>query len=86
MTGPVVAPAGTGAVMFVLLHAEGVAATPLNATMLLPCEAPKPVPVIVTVPPIGAEVGLSDVTRTLLNLTRAVYVPVAVQFGSSRIV
>jgi hypothetical protein len=35
-TLPVVAPFGTGAVILVSLHAVGVAATPLNATLLTP--------------------------------------------------
>jgi hypothetical protein len=35
-----VAPAGTVTVMLVLLHADAAAATPLNVTVLLPCEAP----------------------------------------------
>ena len=35
-TMPVVAPDGAGTVMLVLLQLEGVAGTPLNATMLLP--------------------------------------------------
>jgi hypothetical protein len=48
-TGPVVAPAGTVVVILVALQAVAVAAVPLNATVLLPCELPKFVPVIVTV-------------------------------------
>src|SRR5258708_10174435 len=40
-TFPVVAPAGTVAVMLVALHAVAVAATPLNATVFVPCVAPK---------------------------------------------
>ena len=34
--------------MLVELHPVGVASTPLNATVLLPCDMPKDVPVIVT--------------------------------------
>src|SRR5713226_7517172 len=47
-TLPVVAPAGTGTTMFVALQLVGVAAIPLNLTVLVPCVAPKFAPVIVT--------------------------------------
>ena len=40
-TGPVLAPIGTGAVMLVSLQLVGVAALPLNVTVLDPCAAPK---------------------------------------------
>lgn len=46
--GPKVAPVGTGAVILVALQFVGVAAAPLNVIVLVPCEAPKPVPVMVT--------------------------------------
>src|SRR6266496_361619 len=59
-TFPVVAPAGTGATMLVALQLVGVAVTPLNLTVLVPCEAPKFVPVIVTGVPAGPEVGLKS--------------------------
>jgi hypothetical protein len=45
---PPVAPAGTGTVIDVALQIVGVAATPLNVTVLLPCALPNPEPVIVT--------------------------------------
>jgi hypothetical protein len=51
---PVVAPAGTGTVMKVLVHDVGVAIVPLNVTVLLPCVALKPAPPISTVAPTGA--------------------------------
>jgi hypothetical protein len=57
-TLPVVAPPGTGAEMLVALHAVGVDATPLNFTVLVPCVAPKFVPVITTDVPTTPEVGL----------------------------
>jgi len=57
-TYPVVAAAGTGAMMFVSLQLVGVAATPLNVTVLVPCVVPKVVPVIVTGVPAGPEAGL----------------------------
>jgi|SRR6266571_5018306 len=56
-TLPVVAPLGTRTAMLVLLQLVGVAAVPLKVTVLVPCVAPKLVPVIVTALPTGAEVG-----------------------------
>lgn len=57
-TLPVVAPLGTGTAMLVELQLEGAAAVPLNVTVLVPCEEPKFVPVMVTEVPTGADVGL----------------------------
>src|SRR6266852_968121 len=57
-TFPVVAPADTGATMPVPLQLDGVAAVPLNVTVLVPCVAPKFVPVIVTDVPTTPEVGV----------------------------
>jgi hypothetical protein len=57
-TFPVVAPVGTGATMLVALQLVGVAAIPLNCTVLVPCVAPKFAPVIVTDDPTAPEVGL----------------------------
>ncbi len=56
-TLPVVAPLGTDATMVVALQLVGVAAVPLNVTVLVPCVAPKFVPVIVTDVPTAPEVG-----------------------------
>jgi hypothetical protein len=57
ITLPVVAPAGTDTVMLVALQAlAAAAAIPLNATMLVPCVAPKLVPVMVIDVPAGPEV------------------------------
>ena len=56
-TAPVVAPVGTGAVIEVLLQLLGLAAVPLNVTVLVPCVDPKSDPVIVTDVPTGPEVG-----------------------------
>jgi hypothetical protein len=47
-TFPVVAPVGTGTTMLVGLQLVGVPAVPLNVTVLVPCVAPKFVPVLVT--------------------------------------
>ena len=51
-TLPVVAPAGTLAVMLPLLQLDGIPVTPLKVTVLAPCVAPKLLPLIVTVVPI----------------------------------
>lgn len=55
---PVVAPAGTGATMLVALQLVGAAAIPLKVTVLVPCVAPKFVPVMVTEVPTGPDAGL----------------------------
>ena len=47
--------------MLVADQLVGVAVVPLNVTVLVPCVAPKVVPVIVTAVPIGPLVGASDV-------------------------
>jgi hypothetical protein len=57
-TLPVVAPTGTGATMLVAVQVVGVAAVPLNVTVLAPCEVPKFVPAMVTAVPTVAEAGL----------------------------
>jgi hypothetical protein len=58
-TLPVMAPAGTCAVMLVALQPVGIAVVPLNLTVLLdPFVAPKFVPVIATEVPTGPKVGL----------------------------
>src|SRR5258708_14170813 len=56
-TLPVVAPAGTGTTILVALQLVGVAAVPLNVTVLVPCVPPKFAPVIVTGVPIAPDVG-----------------------------
>jgi hypothetical protein len=56
-TLPVVAPAGTGTEIKPALQLEGVAAAPLNVTVLVPWVAPKFVPAIVTGAPTAAEAG-----------------------------
>src|SRR3954470_11602609 len=52
-TGPLVAPAAPPATMPVALQLVGVAAVPLNCTVLVPCPDPKFVPPIVTGTPTG---------------------------------
>ena len=59
-TLPVVAPAGTVTVIEVALQPVGVAAVPLKVTVLLPCIAPKLVPLISTVVPSGPATGLNE--------------------------
>jgi hypothetical protein len=54
-TFPVVAPLGTVTVMPVALQLVGVPAVPLNVTVLVPCVAPKFVPVIITGVPTGPD-------------------------------
>lgn len=56
-TLPVVAPVGTGTAMLDALQLVGVAEVPLNVTVLVPWEAPKFVPEIVTDVPTTPEVG-----------------------------
>src|SRR5207248_9119971 len=59
VTFPVVAPLGTGTTMLVADQELGVAAVPLNFTVLAPCVAPKFVPVIVTAAVTAPLVGAS---------------------------
>lgn len=56
-TLPVVAPTGTGTTMPVLLQLVGVAAVPLNVTVLAPCAGPKLAPKMVTGVPTEPDVG-----------------------------
>jgi hypothetical protein len=57
-TFPVIAPAGTVTTMLVAVQVVTEAAIPLNFTVLVPCDAPKFDPVIVTVAPATPDVGL----------------------------
>jgi hypothetical protein len=56
-TLPVVAPVGTGTTMLVSPQLVAVAIVPLKVMVLVPCAAPKIVPVIVTDVPTGPEFG-----------------------------
>jgi len=58
-TLPVVAPAGTGAMMLASLQLVGIPVVPLKVKVLVPCEAPKPPPKIVTGVPTVPEKGFS---------------------------
>jgi len=62
ITFPVVAPEGTGTIIEVVLQLVGVPVVPLNVTVLVPCEEPKFVPVIVTAVPTAPASG----TRLLM--------------------
>jgi hypothetical protein len=57
-TNPAAAPAGTGTVMLVELQLVGVAATPLNVTVLVPFVPPKFMPAMVTDVPAGPAAGI----------------------------
>jgi hypothetical protein len=67
-TFPVVAPVGTGTRILAELQLDGIAAVPLNVSVLVPCVAPKFVPVIVidvpTVPVVGLRVVMVGAGRT----------------------
>jgi hypothetical protein len=91
-TFPVVAPLGTGATMLVLFQLVGMAATPLNVTVLAPCGAPKFAPVSVTAAPAGPDEGLTllmlgvtvNASPLLANpLTVTTTLPVVAPFGTS---
>jgi hypothetical protein len=58
-TGPEVAPLGTGTTIEFATQEDGDAVTPLNVTVLTPCEEPKLLPLIVTDVPTGPIVGES---------------------------
>ncbi len=70
MTGPVVAPLGTGTAMLVALQAVGTAGVPLKVTTLEPCVDPKFVPVIVTAVPTFPEPGLNEVMLGIAPTTK----------------
>src|SRR5574340_1477590 len=58
-TFPLVAPEGTGTVILLALQLVGLPTVPLKLTELLPCDAPKLVPVMVTAVPTTPELGFS---------------------------
>jgi hypothetical protein len=57
-TPPVVAPEGTVVVILVAVQVVTVATVPLNLTVLVPCVAPKFVPMMLTAVPTAPELGL----------------------------
>jgi len=80
-TLPVVAPAGTGATIAVALQLVGVAAVPLNVTVLVPWVEPKFVPVTVTEVPTAPELGdklLMLGTPSTVKLTLLLDLPLTV--------
>lgn len=76
-TLPVVDPTGTGTTMLVALQLVGVAAVPLNVTVLDPCDAPKPAPEMVTCVPGNPLVGerLARLGATVKLIALLEYVP-----------
>ncbi len=54
---PVVAPVGTMAVIPEAVQFVTEAGVPFKETVLVPCEEPNPVPVIITTTPAGPELG-----------------------------
>ena len=75
-TLPEVAPAGTATVIEVLLQLVGVAEIPLKVTVLVPCIAPKLVPVITTVVPSGPAIGLKlPISGVTVKATPSLGVP-----------
>ena len=60
MTAPVVAPAGTGAVILAAVQFVGAAVVPLNLTVLVPCVVPKFDPLMVTTVVTKPEVGFRE--------------------------
>src|SRR5438045_1780505 len=56
-SGPEVALAGTGAMILPPLQLVGAAGIPLKLTLLVPCDAPKPLPLTVTDVPTGPTDG-----------------------------
>jgi hypothetical protein len=57
-TLPDVAPAGTWTCRLVALHETQVTGVPLNVTVLVPCDAPKPLPTMATNVPTGPDCGV----------------------------
>jgi hypothetical protein len=79
-TFPVVVPVGTVVAMLVALQLVTVAVVPLNLTVLVPCVAPKFVPVIVTeaptAPALGERLAIVGVVATV-KLTPLLFTPFA---------
>src|SRR4051812_24513657 len=69
--GPIVAPTGTGTMIWFIDQFVGVAAAPLNETVLVPWVLPNPTPVMVTDVPTAPSEG----ERPLIAKTTAVPVP-----------
>src|SRR5437870_7632391 len=76
---PVVAPLGTGATMLVAPQLVGVAAVPLNFTVLVPCVAPKFAPVIVTdvptTPAVGFRLAMLGAGTVTVKITPLLAIP-----------
>ena len=78
-TFPVVAALGTGTTMLVALQLVGVPAVPLNLTVLVPCVAPKFVPVIVidvpTVPDVALRFVMLGAAAVTVKVTALLAIP-----------
>jgi len=92
---PVVAPAGTVAVMRPALQAVTVAAVPLKVTVLVPCEAPKVEPAMTTddptIPEFGVRLLIAGVTLNVTPLlvfvpTVTVTLPVVAPAGTGTVI
>lgn len=70
LTGPVVAVAGTVAVIWLSDQLVTVAFVPLNVTVLLPCVAPNHSPVICTEVPTGPLPGFRPSIRAVVEYER----------------
>jgi len=68
MTNPLVTFGGTVAVMEVVDQFEIWATIPLKVTLLLPCVAPKPVPLITTRSPTDPRLGDNDEIERLMGV------------------
>jgi hypothetical protein len=75
-TGPVLAPLGTGTVIWESLQLLGEATVPLKVTALKPCAKPKVVPAIVTLVPDGPVEGERlMIFGTTVKLTLLLFIP-----------
>jgi len=92
---PAVAALGTGTVIDEALQFVGDAFTPLNMTVLVPCEPPNPVPVIVMAAPampevadklviLGATVNVTPLLATPPTVT--ITLPLAAPFGTATVI
>jgi len=78
-TFPVVAPVGTGTLIEVALQFVGIPVVPLKVTVLVPCDEPKLVPVIVTAvpttPPPGDKVLMLGSEEVTVKSTALLFPP-----------
>ena len=78
-TGPLESPAGTAVAIEVSVQLPGVAVTPLNVMVLVPCELPKLYPRIFTEEPIGPKEGeIRIIEGMIVNVTVLLATPTTV--------